>query len=114
MRPTWMALALLACAGTTTPGTPHSGETGTPPLTQEDVEAAIEAANTCVDASDCVDLGSQCPFGCWILVNAAEAEQVQATIDAYYAAGGSTCTYSCSNRGEIECRAGRCEADPEY
>jgi hypothetical protein len=97
-------LAGVGCVGAVPPG-------GLPP-TEAEVNASIDAANYCTDPSECVDLGSACPFGCWILVNAAEAESVEAELDAYFDAATSTCTYSCSSMGPIECRAGRCEADP--
>lgn len=102
-----LLVALAACAGTD-PKTSHSGTAA--PTTAE-VEAMLEAANHCTVATDCVDVGTQCPFGCWILVNAAEADDVRAAIDAWAAAGSSSCTYSCANRGEIVCTAaGVCEA----
>lgn len=108
MRPLVALLtALAACAGTD-PKTAHSG-TSAP--TTDELEAMIAAANHCVAAEDCVDIGTQCPFGCWILVNAAEADDVEAAIAAWAAAGSSSCTYSCANRGEIVCTAaGVCEA----
>jgi hypothetical protein len=102
-------LVLGACTGASTTPSTHSGDPAAP--TTEEVEALIASANYCDDATDCVDIGATCPFGCWILVNAAEADEVEAAIGAWAAAGTSSCTFSCANRGEISCSAsGVCEA----
>lgn len=107
----WTLTLLVACNGKDDGGGDDSDE---PAPTEDEVLAEIEAANHCEAAGDCVDLGSQCPFGCWILVNAEEADAVQAAIDAWYDAGNQPCDYSCAPRGEIQCDGGRCEASATY
>ena len=101
-------LVLGACTGATSTKSTHSGD---PAPTTEEVEALIASANHCEVATDCVDLGTTCPFGCWTLVNAAEADEVEAAIDAFAGGGNTNCTFTCANRGEISCSAsGVCEA----
>ena len=78
-------------------------------LTEEEIEARIEQANYCTVASDCVDIGGKCPFGCYILVNVAEADEIEKLVDEYH----SNCMYSCMAIAGIECTAGKCEVIPE-
>ena len=74
-------------------------------LSEDDIKARIDAANYCTVASDCVNVGSKCPFGCAIIVNAAEADEIEALVDDY----DSNCMYDCMGLDGIECLAGKCE-----
>lgn len=117
-------LLLVACVGgktgsetgseTGSAPAPDTSETGAGAPTQEEVQAAIDAANYCETADDCVNIGMVCPFGCWILVNVDEAAAVQATIDAWRDGAATSCTFSCANMGEITCTNGHCDAASTY
>ena len=86
------SLALVACAPS-----------------ESEVKDEIDAANYCSVVSDCVSLGSDCPFGCTILVNAADAARIQELIDDYHSAHpGEECMYDCVASYGTECRAGKC------
>ena len=86
----WLML-LLACPSETT------------------VNAAIADAQACTATEECVDIGTQCPFGCNILVNEAEADHVKSLLDQYAKAhGGMACMYDCIAPGPISCEAGQC------
>lgn len=80
--------------------------------TEARVEAAIEEASYCTDADDCVDVGSYCPFGCYIVVNEAEADHILDLIERYERQHfGSMCMYDCAMAGDITCEEGRCGRD---
>lgn len=74
----------------------------------ETVEAAIDAANYCDTEEDCVDLGTICPFDCYILVNESEAEEVQSLIDDFLKHQKMTCNYDCVAFDKIACEDGSC------
>jgi len=77
---------------------------------ESEVKDEIDAANHCSVVSECVSLGSDCPFGCYILVNAADAERIQELIDDYHSAHATEeCMYDCVASYGTECRAGKCE-----
>lgn len=69
------------------------------------IEARLEDMNHCEQAEDCVDIGGECPFGCYILVNSEEAETAERLLRRH----AETCMYDCVAPGPIECVAGRCE-----
>lgn len=73
------------------------------------VRQAIEEANYCETAEDCVLVGSKCPFGCYIYANAQEAERIRALVDGFE----SQCVYGCIQSSGVECRGNRCEAITE-
>jgi hypothetical protein len=68
------------------------------------VEAKLDDMNYCEEAADCVDVGGECPFGCYVLVNEAEASAARALLDRHV----GTCVYDCAAPTEILCEAGRC------
>lgn len=68
------------------------------------IEAKLDDMNYCEEAADCVDVGGECPFGCYILVNQAE----EAKADALLGRHVETCMYDCVAPTEILCEAGRC------
>lgn len=73
------------------------------------IQDAIDEANYCTTADECVDVGSKCPFGCYILVNEAEADRIERRVDRFV----STCVYDCAAIGGITCSdEGRCETLP--
>ena len=74
------------------------------------LQRVIDDANYCTTADECVDIGSKCPFGCYILVNEAEADRVQRRLERF----PTTCAYDCVVPGPITCTAeGRCEMEFE-
>ena len=77
---------------------------------ESDVKDEIDAANYCTVTTDCADVGTDCPFGCNILVNASEAERIQELINDYHSGRpNEECMYDCVASYGIECRAGKCE-----
>ena len=81
-------------------------------VSETDVREEIEQANYCQEADDCVNLGSHCPFGCYVLVNEAEAVRIMGLIQDYYDQHGEQCMYDCMAISGIDCQAERCEAIP--
>lgn len=73
------------------------------------VRQAIEEANYCETAGDCVLVGSKCPFGCYIYANAQEADHIRGLVDDYE----SQCVYGCIQSSGVECRENTCEAVTE-
>lgn len=69
------------------------------------IEARLDEWNTCEVAEDCADIGGECPFGCYILVNEAHVEQAERLLDRH----AETCMYDCMAPGPVECVDGRCE-----
>lgn len=78
------------------------------------LKTEIDAANYCEKDSDCAFLWGECPFGCHIIVNAAETERVQNLMTAYQEEkrknGGAICAYSCTPQPEFGCVSGKCQA----
>lgn len=75
-------------------------------LTKEGIKAQIAAAQHCEKDSDCVDIGSQCPFGCHIVVHKDHEKQIKALVKSY----PSNCMYDCIALERIVCEAQRCKA----
>jgi hypothetical protein len=73
---------------------------------QEDIQAEIDRANHCTQASECADAGGYCPFGCNIFVNAAEKDRIRDLMRSY----GSNCAYDCAQLKSVACESGRCVA----
>src|SRR3989338_10766379 len=77
------------------------------------IAAAIERANYCETATDCVLVGSKCPFDCYIYANVNEAERITELVNNYQ----SSCEYSCIQSFGVECLNNVCKAmtreDPE-
>ena len=65
----------------------------------------IYQENYCTTKDDCVNIGSKCPFGCYILVNKNEAEKIKKLVNSYE----SNCVYDCMYCPDFECKNGRCE-----
>jgi hypothetical protein len=78
-------------------------------VTESKVNQEIDEANYCAAPEDCVNVGSYCPFGCTILVNAAEEERIESLIEDYYDShGGEQCMYDCIAVAGFDCQAQRC------
>ncbi|MCC6527204.1 MAG: hypothetical protein IT373_31435 [Polyangiaceae bacterium] len=81
--------------------------------TEQHVKDELAAANYCAAASECVNVGSQCPFGCYLLVNVAEADAMRELLEDYRnAPSSSECMYDCVAMTTIECVAGKCQMAP--
>jgi hypothetical protein len=72
------------------------------------LSARIDAANTCQEPADCVDVGSVCPFGCNILVNTEEADDIRRALANYIEDGRQTCPLDCDPVVSIDCDEFRC------
>jgi hypothetical protein len=78
-------------------------------VTEAHVRDEIDEANHCAAPGDCVNVGSHCPFGCYVLVNAGEAERIEELIQDYYDShGGEQCMYDCIAVSGFDCQAQRC------
>lgn len=76
--------------------------------TENRVERFIDEANYCETADECVNLGSYCDFGCYVLVNEAEAEDVQRRIDNYYDTHPDNCALDCIAADGFDCVGRTC------
>jgi hypothetical protein len=72
------------------------------------VQAAIDEANYCETEADCTDIGAICPFGCNILVNESEAEEIEGLIKKFLDNQKSFCNYTCPAMGDVVCEGGSC------
>jgi hypothetical protein len=82
-------------------------------VTERSFERAVEDANYCETAEECVELYPGCPLGCVVLVNEAEEADIQKMIDRYDRQHRDTCIYDCAGLGAIRCENERCVAEPE-
>jgi hypothetical protein len=73
---------------------------------EEKIKQAIEKAKYCKQKEDCVKIPSQCPFGCWVVVNKNESERIQGMIDSYE----SECVYGCVELKGYDCIDNKCIA----
>jgi hypothetical protein len=76
-----------------------------PAPSAEEMKAALEDGNYCTTAEECVYVGSECPFGCGLHVNAAEAVEVREMLEAF----SVPCEYDCWEPVGAECVDGSCE-----
>ncbi len=70
------------------------------------IERAITEAQYCEVKSDCVQVESKCPFGCYTFVNKKEADRIQTLIDTYE----SRCAYLCLELKGYDCVNNKCKA----
>lgn len=77
-----------------------------PTLKEKNIKNEIIKANYCEEDSDCVNVGSKCPFGCWIYVNKNEVEKISNLIDKY----NSNCVYGCLLCDNVKCEDKKCVA----
>ncbi len=73
--------------------------------TEASIKEQITEANYCETKADCVQVVSQCPFGCYVFVNVAEAERLQQLIDQY----PSQCVYDCVSMLGYDCVDNKCK-----
>ena len=71
---------------------------------EDEIQEEIDEANHCTTADECVDVGTECPFGCNILVNAAEADRIRAMLEDHQ----ESCAYDCLAPTIVTCTAGQC------
>jgi hypothetical protein len=69
------------------------------------IQDDIDESGYCAAASECVPVGPECPFGCDILVNVAEADRIRQLLADHE----DSCYYDCQGPGTIACTDGRCE-----
>ncbi len=69
------------------------------------IKSEINKANYCITKEDCVNIGSKCPFDCYIYVNQREAERIKAMVDSYE----SKCVYDCIYCYDVACLDGKCK-----
>jgi hypothetical protein len=72
---------------------------------EKKIKKAIEEAKYCETKEDCVKISSQCPFGCWAVVNRNEAERIRDMINSYE----SNCVYGCVELKGFDCVEGSCQ-----
>ena len=77
---------------------------------QINIQAEIDKANHCKIVADCKDLGSHCPFGCNVLVNKLETNNVQKLIEQYNQSTSQKCAYDCLSIKKIKCIGSKCTA----
>lgn len=74
------------------------------------VKREIERANYCQAKEDCVFVGNECPFGCYIYVNKNEADRIKNLISAYNAyPHSSRCVYGCISCQDVHCQDNKCQ-----
>jgi hypothetical protein len=73
------------------------------------LKAELDAANYCETADDCEQIGSKCPFDCYVYAHKDEAAAMKAKLDAF----PSTCEYGCIQSFGVECAASKCKAITE-
>lgn len=101
MRWLWV-LALAACS---------------PESVNRDFDAYLDTVNSCVAASDCTVIFTDCPLGCFHAVRndqKADAEAEAARLVTRYRSSGQSCAYDCATPGAVTCSQQRCaiEAAP--
>jgi len=67
--------------------------------TENKINNLINESKSCNVDSDCVLIGSRCPFGCYQAININNSEEVKSAIYSYK----SNCVYGC-----IECESVKC------
>ncbi|MEK6922171.1 MAG: hypothetical protein AABX08_00025 [Nanoarchaeota archaeon] len=80
------------------------------PYFEDYIKNEIDKANYCNTKSDCVNIGNQCPFGCYIYVNKDQAERISGLIDDYINAQEARCEYGCLPCNDVICKNNKCEA----
>lgn len=71
---------------------------------ESDIKQEIESARACQADTDCVDVGTACPFGCSIVVNKSDADHIRDLLDGYT----STCAYDCAQPTSTVCEKNLC------
>jgi len=76
--------------------------------TREEVQQAIDDANYCDSADECVELSGDCDFDCPMLVNRAEEARIREMLEEYQDARRDSCPFMCSPLDSIQCSGGEC------
>ena len=76
-------------------------------LSDDAIRQEIRTAGMCSAASDCVDIGSYCPFGCSVVVHKDEADRIRRLLVGN---ARNNCLYDCARLKAIACEAGQCTA----
>jgi hypothetical protein len=80
-----------------------------PPLmnmySEGSIRSEISKANYCNSSDDCVNAGSVCPFGCYILVNKGESQRIKNLLENYH----PYCMDDCLRVQGFTCDNGKCE-----
>ena len=76
-------------------------------LSDDAIRQEIRTAGMCSAASDCVDIGSYCPFGCSVVVHKDEADRIRRLL---LGNARNNCLYDCAQLKAITCEAGQCQA----
>lgn len=72
---------------------------------EKEIDRAIEEAKYCEKKDDCAKIESQCPFGCWVVVNKNETERIRNMIHSYE----SYCAYGCTEPEGYDCIENKCQ-----
>lgn len=76
------------------------------PKTLEEISERLGDARSCSSKSDCISIGSKCPFGCGLSVRKERAGELQRIVESYE----SGCTYKCKAVAGVDCLQGKCIA----
>jgi hypothetical protein len=80
--------------------------------TEDSVMQAIDEANYCAAADECVVIFPGCHVGCWAVVNVAEEGRIQDLVDSYddqqNLLEGPECLIDCDLHTEPTCDGGEC------
>jgi hypothetical protein len=76
-----------------------------PKINESRIKSEIGKANYCEIASDCVDAGGKCPFGCYSYVNKNEVSRISKLIESF----DSNCVYGCLACPNVTCENKKCK-----
>jgi hypothetical protein len=76
-----------------------------PKIKEARIKSELIKANYCDAASDCVNAGSKCPFGCYNYVNKNEVDRISKLINSY----DSKCVYGCLTCLSAVCEDHKCK-----
>ncbi len=74
-------------------------------IAESNIRKEISTANYCETFSDCRIVLSQCPFGCYVVVNKSEVNRIRSIIENY----PSRCAYSCVEAKGVDCVSNKCQ-----
>lgn len=72
---------------------------------EKSLRKEIDMANHCATQQDCVNVGSKCPFGCYIYTHASEADRIRGLLENFQ----SNCEYSCISCPTVACVDNKCQ-----
>ncbi len=75
-------------------------------VSKESIQQEIDKARVCAADEDCVNVGSKCPFGCYVVVNKKDAESIRSLLKDYK----EVCAYDCMALDKITCKDKQCTA----